>query len=109
MLPPGDGDGAADPPSIKLVRQLKTPTAQHLVTDPAEMAEVLPDAMQSVEDAVASGDFASANELMDEALATVLAGPGHDRRPMTHGIVPLVLWMFCGMLLLLFVIACFGD
>jgi hypothetical protein len=108
LLPalPADPE-AARRPDVRLVRQLKVPTVDHLVADRSDMVEDLPEAMRSVEAALAEGDLAAADALLDRALGTVLAGPGH-RRPRRRrlALLPLVLCVWCALLLFLLLLRC---
>ncbi len=98
VLPPSPGV-ATEAAEVRLVRQLKMPTVDHLVTEPS--TETLPETMREVEQAVAEGDLSAADEMLESALATVLEGPGHQRRRPRFGFLPLVLWLWCGVLIIL--------
>lgn len=109
VLPASSGQSVGSA-TVKLVRQLKMPTVDHLVSDPC--VEKLPEAMEEVEQAVEEGDLASADRLLDSALGAVLAGPGHDKRASGWSFVtlglPLVLWLWCGILVVLLVLSFLG-
>ena len=103
VLPGGATSELTDSPQVRLVRQLKmSTTRRHRPVDPAEMAEDLPAAMRSVETAVVCGDLKAADELLDSTLGSVLAGPGHGKSAVARAFLPRLLWIFCGILGLLF-------
>ena len=93
---PGEALGASQ---VKLVRRLKMSTVDRLAADPR--VEKLPETLGEVEQALAAGDLAGADRILDAALGTVLQGPGHEKRTPGWGFLPLVLWIWCGILAVL--------
>lgn len=67
------------PPPVRLVREYKGPTVAQLSR--VTFVERLPGRVQSALEHIERGNFAAAERALPGQLATVLAGPGHRRRP----------------------------
>ncbi len=105
----GDDGPAASAAEVPLVRELKLPTLDHLDLDAVEPAERLPHTAKAVEDALEGGDLAAADDLLDRVLASVIAGPGHERRARRWSPLSILLWAWCVLPLLVFVIGQLGG
>ena len=96
---PALAGGLSEAAEIKLVRQLKIATADRLASDPG--VDRLPGVMKQAEQALDQDDLVAADQMLDAALAVVLMGPGHQRRASYWGLLPVVLWLWCGVLAVL--------
>jgi hypothetical protein len=104
---PREAEAPIEAPVVKLIRQLKMPTLDRLELDldlDSDATDRLPATMRSVEEALDRGDLPSADDGLDEAIGAVIAGPGHERRRRNWGVFAVVLWAWCGVLLLLFLL-----
>ena len=104
---PREAEAPLEAPVVKLVRQLKMPTLDRLELDldlDSDATDRLPATMRSVEEALDRGDLPSADDGLDEAIGAVIAGPGHERRRRNWGVFTVVLWAWCGVLFLLFLL-----
>ncbi len=88
---------------VRLVRQVKMPTVDALADDGAAL-DRLPSKVCAMEDAIGTGDLRAANRLMDDAMGSLLKGPGYRGRSRRR-LLPVVLWVCCGILVLLAVLA----
>ena len=104
----GDAGQTATPAEVPMVRELKLPTLDHPDLDATMLDDGLPKTAQAVEDALEEGDLLAADELLDRALGCVIAGPGHERRTRGVHLVPIVLWVWCAVLVLVFVVGWLG-
>ena len=90
---------AAEPHAdVRLVRQVKMPTVERL-TGEGEALKRLPGQVDAMEEAVDTGDLEATNRLMDEAMGSLLRGPGYTRQPIRWRLA-VVLWTVCGILVL---------
>jgi hypothetical protein len=96
---PALAGGLTEVAETKLVRQLKIPTADRLASDPG--VDRLPGVMEQAEQALDQDDLLVADQMLDAALAVVLMGPGHQKRASYWGLLPVVLWLWCGVLAVL--------
>ena len=101
-LPPLD-EGFDNPPRVKLVRELKMPSIDHLVDGADAQALYLEDALLSVEDAIGEGDLPVADRLLDGALGDARSGLVVAERRWRDNLIPFLLWVWCGILVLFFV------
>ena len=100
----GDAGPASAPAEVPIVRELKLPTLDHLDLDAVGWGDDLPRSVQAAEAALEEGDLAAADELLDRALGCVIAGPGHERRAPRYNLVAVALWVWCAVLLLVFLL-----
>ena len=102
-LPPLE-EGSDSPPRVNLVRELKMPSVGHLVEGPDDQVLQLGDTLKSVEEAIEGGDLPAADEMLDGALGDALTGVAEDGRPWIESVIPFLLWVWCAILLMLFVV-----
>ena len=86
---------------VRLVREVKMPSVDALA-GASEGLDRLPGQVCAMEAAIGSGDLRAANRLMDDAMGSLLEGPGYRPRRLP---TPVVLWVWCGILVLLAVLA----
>ncbi|MHC4514712.1 MAG: hypothetical protein ACYTGW_17085 [Planctomycetota bacterium] len=102
------GDGRGHPPTaasdVRLVRQVKMPTVDALADD-GEALDWLPGKVDAMGAAIDSGNLAAANRLMDEAMGSLLEGPGYQTSRSRRRLLAVVLCVWCGILVLLAVLA----
>jgi hypothetical protein len=104
---PRELGASVERPAVKLVRELKMPTLDRLDLDADGVLDRLPGAARSLAEAVADDDLAAADRALDDAIGAVIAGPGHvpertERRE--RGVLATILWSWCVVLFLLFVL-----
>lgn len=75
----GPASAPEPPPPVRLLREYKGPTVADLSR--SAFVERLPGQVQSALEHIERGDFAAAERALPGRIATVLAGPGHRRRP----------------------------
>ncbi|MCB9869500.1 MAG: hypothetical protein H6837_06565 [Planctomycetes bacterium] len=97
------GEFGGAPPEVRLVRELKVPTVEDLLAD--SDLDTLPGAMRAVEDAIDAGELQEADRRLDAALGSILSGPGYRPDADPWGVVPLVLWVWAVILVLLFLLS----
>ena len=89
---------------VRLVREVKMPTVDALAGG-GDGLDRLPGQVCAMEAAIGGGDLRAANRLMDDAMGSLLEGPGY-RRSRSRRLSPrVVLWVWCGILVLLAVLA----
>ena len=101
------GEGSRDPVAasdVRLVRQVKMPTVDALAND-GDALDRLPSKVCAMEDAIGTGDLRAANRLMDDAMGSLLEGPGYRHGRSRRRLLAVVLWVWCGILVLLAVLA----
>ncbi len=99
----GPAPEEAEPPEVDLIREYKGPTVDELLAAPPGVLDLLPGQVRSMEDALQASDLGEADRRMDRALGLLLRGPGHrtGRRP--GMVVPMLLWLWFGVLLSLLI------
>ncbi len=65
----------------------------------------LPGKVTAMVAALDSGDLAGADRLIDEAMGSLLEGPGYQHARFRRRLLTVVLWIWCGILVLLGVLA----
>lgn len=102
-------DGASpapdDPglPEVDLVREYKGPTVAQVLAAPPGVLDLLPGQVRSMEDALRASDLGEADRRLDRALGLLLRGPGHRSGRRTRMMVPMLLWLWFGVLLSLLI------
>jgi len=96
----GDLDRPAPAASdVRLVRQVKIPTVEALASE-HEAVDRLPGKVRSVVAALDRGDLATADRLIDEAMGSLLQGPGYRHAHLRQRLLSVLLWLWCGILVL---------
>lgn len=101
------GDLSAGPRAqgdVRLVRQVKIPTVDALAAESLAVNR-LPGKVDAMVAALDRGDLQAADRLMDEAMGSLLEGPGYQRKRFRRRLLAVVLWVWCGILVLLGVLA----
>ena len=100
----GDLGASGSASDVRLVRQVKIPTVDALAGG-NEAVDRLPGKVDAMVAALDLGDLATADRLMDEAMGALLEGPGYQRAHFRRRLLTVVLWIWCGILVLLGVLA----
>ncbi len=100
----GDLGASGSASDVRLVRQVKIPTVDALAGG-NDAVDRLPGKVTAMVAALDSGDLVAADRLIDEAMGSLLEGPGYRHIRFRRRLLTVVLWIWCGILVLLGVLA----
>lgn len=98
-----DGDSppteVAVAPEVDLVREYKGPTVDQVLTAAPSELDLLPGRVQSMEQAARDNDLVKASRHMEQAVGSLLNGPGHPEVRRSWLVLPVVAWLWLAALL----------